>query len=224
MRPQRRRGKKVYCAGPLFNEAEKVEMEAIANGLEAASYRTFLPQRDGLELATVAETIMKRSGLDRNSVTSILSRAIFSLDVYQVADCEGLVLNMNGRVPDEGAMVEAGIAWAHNKKIVIFKNDARTLMNGTDNPLVLGLSNFVTAQSQDDIVAQFDRLFGEELEHSETPELRIPAFQVMKDKGKKIWAHLQNGAEPEVLCDLLISLFAGNPKANEQSSRTRHAV
>ena len=39
-------------------------------------------------------------------------------------------------------MVEAGIAWAHNKAIVIFRSDSRSLIEGNCNPLVLGLSDF----------------------------------------------------------------------------------
>jgi len=216
--------RKIYCAGPLFNEAEKAEMGAISKTLEDASYSTFLPQRDGLELATAATFMVSCRGLDLRTVNAVLSRAIFSLDVYQVAESEGLVLNMNGRVPDEGAMVEAGIAWAQNKEIVIFKNDARTLMNGADNPLVLGLSNFVTACSHEDIVAQFNTLFSRVHENPLETGFTTPTFQVMKEKGREIWAHLQSGAELEGLCDLLFTLFGGDCGTDEHASRARCAV
>mgnify|MGYP003981738111 CR=1 FL=1 len=49
------------------------------------------------------------------------------------------MLNINGRVPNEGTVVEAGIAWNAGKKIVIYKTDLRTLLKGSDNPLLSGL-------------------------------------------------------------------------------------
>lgn len=47
---------------------------------------------------------------------------------------------MNGRVPDEGAVSEAAMAFAVGHPVVIYKNDARSLVGGKDNPLVAGLS------------------------------------------------------------------------------------
>ncbi len=38
--------KLIYVAGPLFNTHERWYLERIAEALEAAGYRTFLPQRD----------------------------------------------------------------------------------------------------------------------------------------------------------------------------------
>ena len=102
---------RIYCAGPLFSEEEKKEMASIARALEKAGYRTFIPQRDGLELAALQKSFagMAVSGQE---TAILISRAIFALDVHEILASDGLVLNMNGRVPDEGAMVEAGIAWA----------------------------------------------------------------------------------------------------------------
>ena len=66
---------------------------------------------------------------------------------------------MNGRVPDEGAMVETGIAWAFEKPIVIYKNDSRSLLSGIDNPLVIGLSNFNLIDNIQKIPIKFNQLF-----------------------------------------------------------------
>jgi hypothetical protein len=35
----------IYCAGPLFNPSERAEMEMLAETLEQAGFKTFLPHR-----------------------------------------------------------------------------------------------------------------------------------------------------------------------------------
>jgi len=41
---------RVYFAGPLFCEAERVFNLRLAEKLEAKGYQVFLPQRDGVEI------------------------------------------------------------------------------------------------------------------------------------------------------------------------------
>ncbi len=48
--------------------------------------------------------------------------------------------NMNGRVPDEGAVAEAAVAFAVGKPVIIYKNDCRTAFSGRDNSMVTGLA------------------------------------------------------------------------------------
>ena len=100
---------KIYCAGPLFNPKEREDMNGIATALEAAGYSVFLPQRDGLELARLLP-ILTEKGRSAEEASLVLNNAIFSLDVFELIHSAGVMLNINGRVPDEGAMVEAGIA------------------------------------------------------------------------------------------------------------------
>lgn len=145
---------KIYCAGPLFNSKEREEMQEIANILEAKDFEVFLPHRDGFEFANLS-TAIKEFIESKKATNLLLQKAIFTLDVYQVLSSDGLILNMNGRVPDEGAMVEAGIAWNAGKTIVIYKNDYRSLLNGEDNPLLIGLSDFITISNISDIPSCF---------------------------------------------------------------------
>jgi nucleoside 2-deoxyribosyltransferase len=126
----------------LFNQVEKNEMFAIAEVLEKAEFATFLPQRDGLELTRCVGRL-QRLGLNVEQANRVMEKAIFALDVYQVLEgCQALVANLNGRVPDEGTVSEAAIAWAERKPIVGYKADSRTAFAGTDNPLVTGLFGF----------------------------------------------------------------------------------
>lgn len=133
---------RVYCAGPLFNSAERADMASIADTLEAAGFATFLPHRDGLEFARLKPELEKL-GASVDEAAHILDRAIFSLDTYQLLRrCDVVVANLNGRVPDEGTVVEASLAWHAGKPLVLFKADARSMLSGSDNPMLTGLGDF----------------------------------------------------------------------------------
>lgn len=132
----------IYCAGPLFSPAERKEMELIANALEALGHATFLPHRDGLELSRL-ETRLQEQGLSPVETSKVVDRSIFCLDVYKLLDwSDGVVINLNGRVPDEGTVVEAALAWHAGKPLVLYKNDSRAPFLGRDNPMLTGLGSF----------------------------------------------------------------------------------
>jgi nucleoside 2-deoxyribosyltransferase len=137
---------KVYCAGPLFNECERQEMTAIAQALCAEGYRVYLPHRDGMEFRLILEVLVDR-GWPAATAAAFLHSAIFALDIYQLAvDCNAMVWNLNGRVPDEGAVSEAAIAWTLGKPLVAFSDDVRSLIAGRFNPLLVGLVEFETVE------------------------------------------------------------------------------
>ena len=50
-----------------------------------------------------------------------------------------MVCNLNGRVPDEGMIVEAALAYAAGKPLVLFKDDARAPFGGYDNSMLTSL-------------------------------------------------------------------------------------
>lgn len=150
---------RVYCAGPLFNRAEQAEMAGIAAALEGAGLRTFLPQRDGMVLDEVRRELL-RGGYTASEAGRMVQAAIFWLDSCEVLhDCQGLVANLNGRVPDEGAVAEAAMAWMAGKAVVLYKSDSRSLMHGVDNPLVAGLGQFVTVSTISEVAYAFAQLF-----------------------------------------------------------------
>jgi nucleoside 2-deoxyribosyltransferase len=132
----------IYCAGPLFNSSERAEMELLAETLELAGFKTFLPHRNGFLYGDIIPDLV-RAGYPLDVAQWIARQAIFALDVYQVLmNCAGTVVNLNGRVPDEGAVVEGAMAWTAGKAVVLFKDDARSKIDGLDNPLVAGLGGF----------------------------------------------------------------------------------
>jgi nucleoside 2-deoxyribosyltransferase len=151
----------IYCAGPLFNPSERAEMEMLAETLEGAGFKTFLPHRDAI-LFGVLVPDLERAGYPLNVAQWMARQAIFALDVYQVlVSCHGTVVNLNGRVPDEGAVVEAAMAWTAGKAVVLFKDDARSKIDGLDNPLVAGLGEFRLVSRSEDLPRAMARVLAE---------------------------------------------------------------
>ncbi len=196
--------KKIYCAGPLFNPKEREEMDCIAFTLEKSGYKVFLPHRDGLELAKILP-IFRDRGFSEKDASRILNHAIFCLDIYEVIDSDGLVVNMNGRVPDEGAMIEAAVAWSHEKEIVIFNSDCRTLIEGNCNPLVMGLTDFEYVSSYEDIPKIFNQKF--KSKSSSSCDNITNSSQKTKQIGKQVSDYLDVNRDPYQLTNLLITLF-----------------
>jgi nucleoside 2-deoxyribosyltransferase len=150
---------RIYCAGPLFNRPERQEMAEIARALEDAGFGVFLPHRDVFLFEDVHREFV-RGGYEPAEATHLIQRAIFYADTYEVvAGCQGLVLNLNGRVPDEGAVGEGAMAWMAGKALVLYKADARGLIQGQDNPLVRGLGNFVSVTTVPEIAYAFRQIF-----------------------------------------------------------------
>ncbi len=130
---------RVYCSGPLFCAEEVGAMTAIAQVLEQAGFDTFLPHRDGLEPYVLRFGNSALPGL-LPGVRGGVDYAIFALDVYELLErCDAVVCNLNGRVPDEGMVVEASLAFAVGKPVVLYKADARAPFGGQDNAMLTAL-------------------------------------------------------------------------------------
>ena len=122
---------KVYFAGPLFNKAEKDYNLKVVSVLEKAGYKVFLPQRDGVE-GCLLKDISAKEKID----------IIFNKDVYEVKNADVLFMVLDGRIPDEGACVELGIAYANGKRCYGFKTDSRVCESDLDiNPMLTGCFN-----------------------------------------------------------------------------------
>jgi nucleoside 2-deoxyribosyltransferase len=60
-------------------------------------------------------------------------------DVNDVRDCDGIFAIVNGTPPDEGVMVELGMAIAWDKAIFLFRDDFRRCTDSEEYPLNLML-------------------------------------------------------------------------------------
>jgi len=165
----------VYCAGPLFTPKEREEMAELAEAIERAGWGTFLPQRDGI----LCEQLSGKIDVE------LLDEIVFAIDLYNVVHrCSALVVNLNGRVPDEGAIVEAAVAWASGKPVVGYKTDARSLLKGRDNPLITGICNCGIAASVDEVVKLLASLPNQNRHPSEVCKL-----------GEQLWKLLEAGMD-----------------------------
>ena len=133
----------VYCSGPMFTAGDLWEQQKLATALESIGYLTYLPQRDGIEVGRVMQLLNYPQIASEvgQAAMSIVRKVVFSLDVYQLlARCDCVVFNLDGRVPDEGSVVETSLAYAAGKPIVIYKTTPVTFLAGQDNPMIEGLS------------------------------------------------------------------------------------
>ena len=185
--------KLVYCSGPLFCPEEVAGMTALAEVLEDAGYDTFLPHRDGLEpyvLKAVNDPRVTNKSF--RHISKFVNKAIFALDIFQIVErCDYLVLNMNGRVPDEGGVVETAIAFAAGKPLVLYKNDHRTTFNGNDNSMITGLSyTFSNVNNLEKIPEEISKVASKVEAAGASPyrgENIPPNMRKVVDFGRNIW-------------------------------------
>lgn len=202
---------RIYCAGPLFNQAERDEMTAISDVLCEAGYTVYLPHRDGMEFRLVLDELVDR-GWPAPLAAHFLHSAIFALDVYQLAvECQAVTWNLNGRVPDEGAVSEAAIAWTLGKPIVAYMDDARTLISGRVNPMLVGLVEFDTKFSIGEIPGALKAAIEAE-DYQPLPLSQLPPrLQKAVADGGKLWRAMHQAEaqfDNELIAEVVAELFA----------------
>ncbi len=114
---------KAYLAAPLFCQGEREFNLRVDTVVRSVGLDTFLPQRDGGEAARLI-----RQGMD----VHVVRQRLFDLDCAAIADCALFVFVLDGRVPDEGACVELGMAFARGKPCFGLQTDSRRF-DGTDS-------------------------------------------------------------------------------------------
>ncbi len=124
----------IYFAGPLFSKAEKEFNQKLTGKLERVGFEVFLPQRDGVTGDKPPYDKMSRE--ERR-------KAMFNLDKERILKSDIFLFILDGRVPDEGACVELGIAYCQKelqqkKKLLIgLKTDSRAVQIATElNPMI----------------------------------------------------------------------------------------
>lgn len=125
---------RVYFAGPLFSEAEREFNLTLTKRLETKGFEVFLPQRNGVEPDKPPYSQMSKE--ERR-------HTLFNLDVKEIEKSDIFLFILDGRVPDEGACVELGMAYMHKKnvkkdrKIIGLMTDSRAAFIGAKlNPML----------------------------------------------------------------------------------------
>ena len=122
MHPYAPEGKRVYMAGPLFNEGDRYTNSLNSDALRAAGFTTFLPQ----------EVVIT------NKSSVLVKAACFYMDLKAIRLCDALLANCNGIEIDSGTAAEIGLAYGLGKPMFLYKSDVRNYYNET-----FRLNNFV---------------------------------------------------------------------------------
>ena len=113
--------KKIYIAGPLFNEHERDYLEAIALNLEKEGFNCFLPHRD---LTGVDESELKTTSMSQNT-----KNKIFVADLSALKEADLTVALITGWDIDSGTSAEIGYTFANGKPIIGIDASERRFRN-----------------------------------------------------------------------------------------------
>jgi nucleoside 2-deoxyribosyltransferase len=182
----------VYLAGPMFSVGDTFEQSELAKALAEAGIACYVPQVNGIEVAAVMG-LLNNPGLHEGTMlepfvldrcAAWVTRAVVALDVYlTVEGCECTVLNLDGRVPDEGSLVEATLAWYAGCPVVAYKTSSISELGGHDNPMIGALSEWHdVAASPKEVVAAVKKV----VNGSRAPGSPPPGVQRLVDLGRVI--------------------------------------
>jgi nucleoside 2-deoxyribosyltransferase len=116
----------IYFAAPLFSEAELSFNVRLTSVLEP-KVDVYLPQRDGGRLVDlIAEGVAPRDAY----------ASIFERDLEALRECDAVLIVLDGRTVDEGAVFELGFAFACGKPCVGYQSDPRRLLPVGNNPMI----------------------------------------------------------------------------------------
>jgi len=138
----------IYFSAPLFNQAELAFNQKLTGKLEKEGFSVYLPQRDGLEFHEFPE----------DTERSEMQRMIFKFDRDKVFEADILLIILDGRVPDEGACVELGLAYADkylnktDKYLIGLKTDSRAAFKQDPINLMIFGSLDCLVESEDDLI------------------------------------------------------------------------
>ena len=140
---------RIYLAGPLFCKSERDYNLSLNDALASRGYELLLPQTNGLN--NNAEKMLTNPDYRDAAIMMV-----FQSDLEMLDSCDAVLFNLDGRVPDEGACVELGYAYAKGKECFGLKTDIRTAEFGTDNMMISGALKLRTASSIDELVSMLE--------------------------------------------------------------------
>ena len=130
---------RIYLAGPLFCRAETDYNTLVRDQLAEAGFEVVLPQDNTLDFDSAR--------MYEPDYSSEVAGRICAHDLSLIDSCDILVINLDGRVPDEGACLELGYAYAKGKPCFGLKTDVRVAEFGIDNMMIAGILGKRVARS-----------------------------------------------------------------------------
>ncbi|MCP4964776.1 MAG: hypothetical protein GY926_06035 [bacterium] len=123
--------RRVYYAASLFNEGEREFNRQVVEMIHDLGYSTWFPQED----VGLLSNFVENDGMTLEEARD----HIFRLNIREVQAADLVVFCLDGRVPDEGACIEAGIAWGMSKRVIGLKTDFRDGEPGGNNIMIDGI-------------------------------------------------------------------------------------
>lgn len=152
---------RVYIAGPLFSHAERTFNVELNGLIRQMGFETYFPQEDAGLISEMVE-----SGMDVHQARD----AIFERNRLAVAESDIVLFILDGRAPDEGACIEAGIGYALGKWCIGLKTDFRTCEPGGNNLMIDGIVGYRIAGDLEQLVQMLQDA-GRRLRRPQTPQL-----------------------------------------------------
>lgn len=132
--------KRIYMAGPLFNEGDRYTNQHNSDALRTVGYTTFLPQ----------EVVIT------NKSSELVKAACFYMDLKAIRLCDVLLANCNGLEIDSGTAAEIGLGYGLNKRMILYKSDVRNYYNEH-----FRLNNFVGGLVDNRVCSTLDEVLAE---------------------------------------------------------------
>lgn len=145
MRGERR--PRAYYAAGLFNLGERAFNREVKAVLDELGYETWFPQESA---GLLDDYIDDGMSLDE------ARHKIFKMNLRAVEECDVLVFVLDGRVPDEGACIEAGVAFGRAKRCIGLKTDFRIVEGGGNNLMIDGILDYRIAGSLEELREMLD--------------------------------------------------------------------
>ncbi len=133
-----------YYAAGLFNEAQRTFNLRVKAMLDELGFELWFPQED----AGFIEDY-----LEQGMTLQEARHHIFEQNLEAVRDSDVLIINLDGRVPDEGACIEAGVAFGWDKRLIGLQTDFRAVEPGGNNLMIDGVLNYEIAHDIDELRA-----------------------------------------------------------------------
>ena len=140
MRPYEDGKKRIYMAGPLFNEGDRFTNQRNSDALRERGYTTFLPQ----------EVVIT------NKSSELVKAACFYMDLKAIRLCDVLLANCNGLEIDSGTAAEIGLGSGLGQRMILYKSDVRNYYNER-----FRLNNFVGGLVDNKVCATLEEVLRE---------------------------------------------------------------
>lgn len=136
---------RLYLAGPLFCISETEYNARLRSRLAEDGFDLVLPQD--------CEADVDSGRMFSPDYAAAKAKEIYRGDLALLDSCDALVINLDGRVPDEGACVELGYAVARGKPRFGIKTDVRAAEYGIDNMMIVGALDGKIARTPEELVS-----------------------------------------------------------------------